>query len=144
MIWNYLSIPKLQRLHRWSWEWISNFISHFTGYVINISMLGLKSLSGSQWRTLSFLTSEKPHIIAICIVRSDSLAPLRHLQAQWWPSWVLVYLQDWRKMKHTGSTLNHQRDEGHSNYPSTSWLAGRFYSEEHWVHRSTLWMTGLV
>ena len=34
MGWHYLSIPKLQWLHRWSWEWISNFILHFTMYAI--------------------------------------------------------------------------------------------------------------
>ena len=27
--WNWLSIPKLSRFHRWSWEWISNFTPHF-------------------------------------------------------------------------------------------------------------------
>ena len=32
--WNYLSIPKLQRLDRWDWEWISNFIPQFALYVI--------------------------------------------------------------------------------------------------------------
>ena len=38
MGWNYLSIPKLQRA---IWEWISNFIPHFTGHVIIIHA-GLK------------------------------------------------------------------------------------------------------
>ena len=31
---NYLSIPKRQRLHRWSLEWISNFIPHYITDVI--------------------------------------------------------------------------------------------------------------
>ena len=35
MGWNYLSIPKLQRRCTVEvWEWISNFILHFTGHVI--------------------------------------------------------------------------------------------------------------
>ena len=35
--WNYLSIPKLQRLHCWSLEWIINFNLHFIMDVITYS-----------------------------------------------------------------------------------------------------------
>ena len=39
---DYLSIPKLQRLHRWCLEWTGYVMPHFTGFVIYLSMLGLK------------------------------------------------------------------------------------------------------
>ena len=35
---------KLQRCSRWSWEWISNFISHFTGYLITYPYVNEKGL----------------------------------------------------------------------------------------------------
>ena len=35
--WNYLSIPKLQRVHPWSLEWINDFILHFIMGVIDFS-----------------------------------------------------------------------------------------------------------
>ena len=44
MGWNCLSIPKLQRLRRRSWEWISNFIIYCTEHVINFTC-GDSSLS---------------------------------------------------------------------------------------------------
>ena len=49
MGWNYLSIPKLQRLYGWSWERINNFIPHFTLHVITFPCWDLKLNHASKW-----------------------------------------------------------------------------------------------
>ena len=47
MGWNYLSIPRSQRLQ--SWGWICNFIQHFIMDVFTLSTLWLKSIHVSKY-----------------------------------------------------------------------------------------------
>ena len=48
VIWQLLFIPKIKRLLRWSWEWMSNYISHFKNVCSYLSMLVLKLINVSK------------------------------------------------------------------------------------------------
>ena len=54
MGWNYLSIPKRQRLHRWSLGWINDFILHFTWYVITYPCWGKVIRSYHSHTTMAY------------------------------------------------------------------------------------------
>ena len=77
MEWNYLSIPKLQRLHRWSLGMDKQFHStHYNG-CNHLSMLGLKLIhvcKRGHWWSVSMSSSSRGALHCPCDLRPRRLA----------------------------------------------------------------------
>ena len=102
MVWNYLSTPKLQRLHRWSLGLDKGFRPTHCNGCNNLSMLGLKliyvSIKGHWWSIFLEYSTEKIHLVCHnwswlnVLLQNTSYFALRgHLLWRKWSAMIIVY-----------------------------------------------------